>query len=134
MINVYDVKADRMFNSINFLSKYYKIPASKIKASIDQGKVLIGNKEYEFRSSKIKPDPKQDFIRNHKLKLMIQNFYMSPSGTVYLWASKKKSWMKWSVSTRENGNRYFKATIISKGRRYSKWIRADKYQESLFGR
>lgn len=132
MLNVYDVKAERWFDSMKFVSEYYNIPASKIKASLDQGEVMIGNKAYEFSTTGVKLNPKDRFIKEHQLKHMITNFWMSPSGKVWLWAKSKKKWFEWNVSKFDNGNRAFKATIMDKGRRYNKWIRADVYQKHLF--
>jgi hypothetical protein len=133
MIKVYEAKSKKWYESIRLASQVCGCNETTIKQMLDKGERIINGKMRDFRTTDIEhKDVFSHFIRKHKLKLMIANFYLAPDKKVYLWARKKKEWMEWKTYTFENGNISFKTTLCVDGFKCDKWIRVHEYYKTLF--
>jgi hypothetical protein len=133
MNRVYEARSKQWYESIRLASQVLGCNETTIKQLIDKGERIINGRMRDIRSNDIEhQDVFGQFIRKHKLKLMIANFYLSPDKKVYLWANKKKEWMPWTTYSYDNGSIVFKTTLSIDGFKTQKWIRVHDYYKTLF--
>jgi hypothetical protein len=133
MIRIYEARSKTWYDSIRLASQVFGCNDTTVKQLIDKGERVINGRMRDIRSTDIEhKDVFGQFIRKHKLKLMIANFYLSPGKQVYLWAGKKKEWIQWKTYTFENGNIAFKTTLSIDGFKCDKWIQVHEYYKQLF--
>ncbi len=71
------------------------------------------------------------FIRDKKLSKVIGDFWLNREGEVYLWATKKQTWIKWKTTTFDNGDICFKYT--PRNHYKGKWINVKNSCHKIWG-
>jgi len=129
---VYDAISGTGFESMRLAAQVFGCNEITIKQLLDKGPRLINGRKRDLKSTPVGNDPFNYFIKQNNLKRMVANFYLAPDLTVHMWASKKRQWYDWKVTTFENGDKAFKTELFIDGLKVKKWIQVTEYGKKLF--